>query len=155
MTLIDDPAARADKPLVVMVLARAGTGSSSTARAERGANVAGPCAVTLRGHGADPVRRGDVNHVGQLQDDLAHAICDLAPQRKLVMPGHSSGGGLVGRVAGGRNGDMIDAAIRLAPFPRHDASTTRADAGGRARPPIRRIVGPSTLDVAVVTQSVA
>ncbi|WP_101067991.1 alpha/beta hydrolase [Roseovarius salinarum] len=137
----------ADKPLVVMVHGSGWHGQQFDRLAWALRDVAEVRAVTLRGHGADPVRRGDVDHVGQLEDDLAHAIGDVAPGRNVVMLGHSSGGGLVVRFAGGRHGGMIDAAILLAPFLQHDAPTTRANAGGWAHPLTRRIVGLSMLNM--------
>ena len=146
VTVVAEGAAE-DKPLVVMVHGSGWHGQQFDRLAWALRDVAELRAVTLRGHGADPVRRGDVDHVGQLEDDLAHAIGDVAPGRKVVMLGHSSGGGLVVRFAGGRHGDMIDAAILLAPFLQHDAPTTRANAGGWARPLTRRIVGLSMLNM--------
>jgi pimeloyl-ACP methyl ester carboxylesterase len=135
-----------DKPLVVMVHGSGWHGQQFDRLAWALRDVAETRAVTLRGHGADPVRRGDVDYIGQFEDDLAHAIGD-AGGRKVVMLGHSSGGGLVVRFAGGRRGDMIDAAILLAPFLRHDAPTTRANAGGWAHPLTRRIIGLSMLNM--------
>lgn len=136
-----------DKPLVVMVHGSGWHGQQFDRLAWALRDVAELRAVTLRGHGADPVRRGDVDYIGQLEDDLASAIGDVAPGRKVAMLGHSSGGGLVVRFAGGRHGGLIDAAILLAPFLKHDAPTTRENAGGWARPLTRRIIGLSMLNM--------
>lgn len=103
--------------------------------------------VTLRGHGAEPERRGDVDYLGQLEDDLAAIVAD-AGTRRVVLLGHSSGGGLVVRMAGGAHGALIDRAILLAPFLQYDAPTTRANSGGWARPLTRRIIGLSMLNMA-------
>lgn len=102
--------------------------------------------VTLRGHGANPERRGDVDYIGQLEDDLAEILADAADRRVIVL-GHSSGGGLVVRMAGGKHGHLIDQAILLAPFLQYDAPTTRANSGGWARPLTRRIIGLSMLNM--------
>jgi len=101
----------------------------------------------LRGHGTNPSKRGDVDHIGQLEQD----ICDLiqATQKsgqKVVLAGHSSGGGLVVRFAGGPYGDMIDRAVLLAPFLKYNAPTTRPNSGGWARPLTRRIIGLTMLN---------
>jgi pimeloyl-ACP methyl ester carboxylesterase len=59
----------------------------------------------LRGHGPKPGRRGDIDYIGQFEDDLADLIA--AKQRagqNVVLAGHSSGGGLVTRFAGGADG---------------------------------------------------
>ena len=98
----------------------------------------------MRGHGPSPKRRGDVDTIGQLEDDMADLIAHLRQGRgtpQIVLGGHSSGGGFVVRFAGGPHGDMADAFILLAPFLKHDAPTVRGNAGGWARPATRRIIG--------------
>ena len=73
----------------------------------------------LRGHGFQPERRGDVDYIGQLEDDLADLISILKkqyPNASFILGGHSSGGGLVIRFAGSRYGSKIDAYVLLAPF---------------------------------------
>ena len=103
----------------------------------------------LRGHGAAPLRRGDIDHIGQLEEDVADLIAAFgSPGRKVVLLGHSSGGGLVVRFAGGAYGGEIDGAVLLAPFLQHDAPTTRPGSGGWAQPLVRRIVGLSMLNAA-------
>ncbi len=50
----------------------------------------------LRGHGQAPKRRGDVDYVGQLEDDLADLISMIRednPHAMLIVGGHSSGAG--------------------------------------------------------------
>lgn len=147
MTVVHDPAAGEDLPVVVMIHGSGWHGQQFDRLAWALRDVAEVRAVTLRGHGADPVRRGDVDYIGQLEDDLASAIGDVAQGRKVVLLGHSSGGGLVVRFAGGRHGGLFDAAILLAPFLKHDAPTTRENAGGWARPLTRRIIGLSMLNM--------
>jgi alpha-beta hydrolase superfamily lysophospholipase len=108
----------------------------------------------MRGHGFTPVRRGDVDHIGQMEEDVADLIDHVThgmPKASVVLGGHSSGGGFVVRFAGGGYGSKADAFILLAPFLKHNAPTTRRDAGGWARPAIRRIIGLSMLNSAHVT----
>jgi len=96
----------------------------------------------LRGHGTAPERRGDVDYVGQLEDDLAALIkAEARPDQDVTLLGHSSGGGLVARFAGGPHGDLMDRVILLAPYLGHDAPTTRPNAGGWAHRLLRRYVG--------------
>ncbi len=96
----------------------------------------------LRGHGPSPERRGDVDYVGQLEDDLAALIeAEASPDQDVILLGHSSGGGLVVRFAGGPHGDLMDRAILLAPYLGHDVPTTRPNAGGWAHPLLRRYIG--------------
>lgn len=103
----------------------------------------------LRGHGFAPERRGDVDYIGQLEDDLA-ALIDMArqqfPEAMVIVGGHSSGGGLAVRFAGGEHGTMADAYLLLAPFLKYNAPTTRPNSGGWARPNSRRIVGLTMLN---------
>lgn len=103
----------------------------------------------LRGHGPRPQRRGDVDYIGQLEDDLADLIGLLKtrdPGKKIVLGGHSIGGGLVIRFAGGAHRDLADAFLLLAPFLKYDAPTTRPYSGGWANPATRRIIGLSMLN---------
>ncbi len=101
----------------------------------------------LRGHGTAPGRRGDVDYIGQYEDDLADMITAVAkPGQKVIMAGHSSGGGLVVRFAGGEHGDLLNGAVLMAPFLKHNAPTTRPNSGGWAHVLTRRIIGLSILN---------
>ncbi|MEM7257077.1 MAG: alpha/beta hydrolase [Pseudomonadota bacterium] len=62
----------------------------------------------IRGHGQS-APGGDVDYIGQLEHDLADLIAhiNLNDNQKLVIVGHSSGGGLAVRY--GRNGDLPQA----------------------------------------------
>ncbi|MFQ5437407.1 MAG: alpha/beta hydrolase [Paracoccaceae bacterium] len=101
----------------------------------------------LRGHGVSPARRGDVDYIGQLEDDLADLIeLERKSGQKVILAGHSSGGGLVVRFAGGAHGDLIDGAVLLAPFLKYNAPTTREYSGGWAHPLTRRIIGLTLLN---------
>lgn len=106
----------------------------------------------LRGHGPNAKRRGDVDYIGQLEDDLADLIISRRkPGQRVVLAGHSSGGGLVVRFAGGIHRDLIDAAVLLAPFLKYNAPTTRQNAGGWAHTLTRRIIGLSMLNALKIT----
>ena len=103
----------------------------------------------LRGHGFTPEQRGDVAYIGQLEDDLADLISvaqQKFPERTMIIGGHSSGGGLAIRFAGGEHGAMADAYLLLAPFLKYNAPTTRPSSGGWARPLTRRIIGLAMLN---------
>ncbi len=114
------------------------------------ANLAGKADVIvpdLRGHGTAPGRRGDIDYIGQFEDDLADMIKAVAkPEQPVIMAGHSSGGGLVVRFAGGKHGDLIDGAVLMAPFLHHNAPTMRENAGGWSQILLRRIIGLSILN---------
>lgn len=103
----------------------------------------------LRGHGFNPQQRGDVTYIGQLEDDLADLIAVARtqfPGAKIIVGGHSSGGGLAVRFAGGAHGALADAYLLLAPFLKYNAPTTRPASGGWAVPNSRRIAGLAMLN---------
>jgi len=103
----------------------------------------------LRGHGPTPVRRGDVDYIEQLEDDVADFIAVIRrehPDAALVVGGHSSGGGLALRFAGSQYGQQADAYLLMAPFLKYNAPTTRSNSGGWARPYTGRIAGLTMLN---------
>ena len=103
----------------------------------------------LRGHGNSPERRGDVDYIDQLEDDLADLIKFVrsdAPDATLIVGGHSSGGGFAIRFAGGQYGQQADGYLLLSPYLKHNAPTIRPNAGGWAQPYTGRIVGLTILN---------
>lgn len=131
-------------PLVIMVHGSGWYGGQFDRLAWALADVAEVKAITLRGHGENPVRRGDVDYIGQLEDDIADLIA-IDPRAPILL-GHSSGGGLAVRFAGGSHGEKLAGAILLAPFLKHNAPTTRPNSGGWAHVLTRRIIGLSMLN---------
>ncbi|MFI0472671.1 alpha/beta hydrolase [Halomonas sp. HMF6819] len=104
----------------------------------------------MRGHGLSPVKRGDIDYIEQLEDDLADFISHVRTVNDrletVVVGGHSSGGGLAVRFAGGNHGDLASAYLLLAPYLGHDAPTVRENAGGWAAPNLSRIIPISMLN---------
>lgn len=106
----------------------------------------------LRGHGPAPERRGDIDYIGQFEDDLADLIRAFGGQdRPVYMVGHSSGGGLAIRFAGGPYGDMLTRAVLIAPFLKYNAPTALEDTGGWSHVLLRRVIGLSMLNSIGVT----
>jgi len=98
----------------------------------------------LRGHGLTPKRRGDVDYIGQLEDDLADLIAIILkdnPKSMLVVGAHSSGSGLTIRFAGSQYGEKAYAYMLMSPFLKYNAPTTRVSSGGFAKPYTGRIIG--------------
>ncbi len=103
----------------------------------------------LRGHGHKPERRGDVDYIGQLEDDLADFIAMIRrdnPKAMFIVGGHSSGGGLAIRFAGSKYGYQANAYMLLSPYLQHNAPTIRPNSGGWAQPHTGRIIGLTLLN---------
>lgn len=106
----------------------------------------------LRGHGPSPETRGDIAYIDQFEDDIADLADTLRkPGQQLLIGGHSSGGGLAIRYAGGKYGETLGGAVLLAPYLKYDAPTVRPNSGGWARPLTRRIIGLSMLNAVGIT----
>lgn len=138
-----------DGPLVVVVHGSGWHGGSYTAIGDSLARDYGfeVLIPDLRGHGPNPQRRGDIDYIGQFEDDLADLITGYGgADRPVYMVGHSSGGGLTIRFAGGEHGDMLEKAVLIAPFLKHDAPTARDDAAGWSHVLVRRLIGQSMLN---------
>ncbi len=140
------------KPLLILVHGSGWAGLQFHRLAAHLSDTAYVVVPDLRGHGANPERRGDVDYINQMEDDIAILIeAERLPGQPVFLAGHSSGGGLVIRFAGGAHGDKIDQAILLAPFLKYNAPTTRQNSGGWAHIMTRRIIGLSMLNMVGIT----
>jgi alpha-beta hydrolase superfamily lysophospholipase len=141
-----------EKPLLVLVHGSGWVGLQFNNLANSLSDEAYVVVPDLRGHGANPERRGDVDYIAQMEDDLAALIkAERLPNQEVIVAGHSSGGGLVTRFAGGEHGNLMDHAILLAPFLKYNAPTTRENSGGWAHAMTRRIIGLSMLNTFKIT----
>ena len=108
----------------------------------------------LRGHGRNLQQQPDIDHIGQLEDDLddliTYAQHELQAER-IVLAGHSSGGGLVLRYLAGEQQAQVDQAILLAPYLGHDAPTVKHNSGGWVSVGVKRWVGLAMLNGIGVT----
>lgn len=102
---------------------------------------AGYTAYTLdmRGHGATG-EKGQIQYIGQLEDDLADFMQTLAIQGKVSLAGFSSGGGFVLRFAGSRRQHLFNNYLLLAPFISQTAASHRPDSGGWVKIGVPRVV---------------
>ena len=130
------------RTVAVLVHGSAGPGTSMHALAEalRGTGITA-YVLDIRGHGGSG-RRGDIDYVGQLDDDLADFVAQLGPPasgatRTLI--GFSAGAGFTLRFAGGPKGDLFDRYVFLAPI-LPGAPTLRPNAGGWTNIAIPRLV---------------
>lgn len=96
----------------------------------------------LRGHGRDG-QPGDIDYIGQLQDDLADfaRLIRLAhPRADISLVGHSSGGGFVLRIAEGPDARLFDRFVLVSPLLAYGTVTSRPELGEWAVPFAGRII---------------
>jgi len=108
-----------------------GAGMHPLAKALRdaGASVYVP---VLRGHG-NSGRAGDIDYIGQLEDDLADftaVLRPLHPNASFSLIGFSSGGGFVLRVIASPDERLFDRFIMISPALPQSAPTIRPATGG-------------------------
>src|SRR5580700_5917341 len=100
-------------------------------------------APDLRGHGSSG-RRGDIDYIGQLDDDLVDFVAAIRPAHAkagMTLIGFSGGGAFTIRIAGGPHGDLFNRYIVIDPAIVYPSARARPNAGGWAMPYIPRIVG--------------
>jgi pimeloyl-ACP methyl ester carboxylesterase len=98
----------------------------------------------LRGHYLSGIRRGDVDYLGQLEDDLADLIAHARAaghEGEVIVGGHSSGAGLAIRFAGGEHRSLADGYLLLSPVIPVAPSVRNGDAGGWAILNEKRLTG--------------
>ena len=108
----------------------------------------------LRGHGESSLANmGDVSYLGQFEHDLEDLYNHLVlkySNPKMILGGHSSGGGLALKYGG--NGLLqFDAYILLAPYLGYKAPTVRPNSGGWVQVAKRRYAGLAMLNNITVT----
>lgn len=97
-------------------------------------------AFDIRGHGKSG-ERGQVNYIGQLDDDLEDFVNTTKPAKPRTLVGFSSGGGFALRVASSPRGAQFDNFLLMAPYIHHMAITNKsADSAGWVSLGIPRIV---------------
>ena len=112
-------------------------------------NIANVYTPNLRGHGINPLKRGDISYINQLEDDIDDFIKMVKknhPNSKVILGGHSSGGGLAIRFAGSKYNESVDAYMLLSPFLKYNAPTMRSKSGNWAYAHMPRIIGLSMLN---------
>jgi non-heme chloroperoxidase len=128
--------------IAVLVHGTAGPGTSMHALASS-LRAAGVTAYVLdiRGHGGSG-RRGDIDYIGQLDDDLADFVTQLGPAHRgeiRTLVGFSGGAGFGIRFAGGPYGLLFDRYVLLSPI-LPGSPAWRPNAGGWINVAIPRII---------------
>lgn len=126
----------------------------SLAQAVSRADAAKVYLPNLRGHFMSGRRRGDVDYIGQLEDDIADLVSvarDHGQTGRVTIGGHSSGGGFAIRFAGGKHGHLVSSFLLLAPVIPTAPSVRGGDAGGWAYLNQNRLFGLLALNAIGVT----
>jgi pimeloyl-ACP methyl ester carboxylesterase len=133
----------APEKIAILIHGSAGPGTSMHVLAESlratGVTVYVP---DIRGHGGSG-RRGDIDYIGQIDDDLADFVAQLGAVRSgetRTLVGFSAGAGFTIRFAGGPYGLLFDRYVLLSPTTLSGAPTLRPNAGGWVSLALPRIV---------------
>jgi pimeloyl-ACP methyl ester carboxylesterase len=121
-----------------------GAGYHALATAISSAGAAKVVLPNLRGHYLSGRRRGDVDYIGQYEDDLADLVAELRRHDlngPITLGGHSSGGGLAIRFAGGTHRALVSSFLVLAPIIPTSAAVRGGNAGGWSILHMRRLYG--------------
>jgi non-heme chloroperoxidase len=124
-----------------------GSGLHPLAKALRHAGVSVYVPV-LRGHG-NFGRSGDIDYIGQLEDDLADFVIvlrPLNPNTSFTLVGFSSGGGFVLRVIASPDEKLFDRFIMISPALPQGAPTIRPGTGGWVSLAMPRIIALTILN---------
>ena len=82
--------------------------------------------LDFRGHGQSEGIAGDVDYIDQYTDDLIDVISNIKknkPKGKIIIAGHSMGGGIVLRYAMKKSAPLVDGYLLFAPLLGHNAPT--------------------------------
>lgn len=110
-------------------------------------------ALDIRGHGQSGGRPGDVDYIGQYDDDLADVVSYIKqekPDHKIIIAGHSMGGGISLRYAMRDDFPEVDGYLLTAPTLGHINPTMRTESAGPEESflklHIQRIIGLTMLN---------
>ncbi|WP_224996905.1 alpha/beta hydrolase [Cesiribacter sp. SM1] len=112
-------------------------------------NIATVITPDVRGHGRNKGKRGDIDFIGQLENDIEDLIQFSKKNlnaNKIILVGHSSGGGFVLRYIGNPDNSKVDKAILMAPYLGYKAPTVKPSSGGWVKVALKRIIGISMLN---------
>ncbi len=128
---------------------------NKTAGLLREATGAEVIALDFRGHGNSEGIKGDVSYVDQYVDDLADVVAFLMkqkPSRKIILAGHSMGGGIALRYAMQKNVPEVGGYVLFAPLlgensPTSVPSSDTPDSSQMLKAHSRRILGIKILNL--------
>ncbi|WP_461535167.1 alpha/beta hydrolase [Spongorhabdus nitratireducens] len=98
----------------------------------------------LRGHGRNDGARGDIDYIGQLDhdiEDLFGYVKEHYAGTRIVLGGHSSGGGMALRYVGNKSVPQPDGLLLIAPYLGHKAPTVKPNSGEWVTVALKRWIG--------------
>jgi non-heme chloroperoxidase len=107
-------------------------------------------ALDIRGHGESGVK-GNIDYIGQLEDDLVAFVNEIAPAKPSTLEGFSSGGGFALRFAGSTQQNLFDNYLLMSPYISHEAPNYRSNSGGWVQVGVPRIIGLTILNSVGIT----
>jgi pimeloyl-ACP methyl ester carboxylesterase len=113
------------KQIVVLVHGSSGSSHSMHPLAEylqkQGVTV---YSLDIRGHG-NSGRKGDIEYIGQLEDDLEDLVNEVLHNQKAILIGFSAGGGFVLRFAASDRQKLFSRYILLSPYLGYNSPTVK------------------------------
>jgi alpha-beta hydrolase superfamily lysophospholipase len=97
-------------------------------------------ALDIRGHG-NSGRKGDIDYIGQLEDDMEDFVNQVLREQKATLVGFSAGGGFALRFAASERQKLFSRYILLSPYIGYDSPTVKPKSGGWADVSYSRIIG--------------
>lgn len=101
-------------------------------------------AIDIRGHG-NSGRKGDIEYIGQLEDDMEDFANQVLKDRTTTLVGFSQGGGFVLRFAAGTRSPLFDRYILLSPYIGYNAPVLKPASSSWAAVSYPRIISISLL----------
>jgi non-heme chloroperoxidase len=98
----------------------------------------------LRGHGRNKGHKGDIDYIGQLDHDIEDLLIHVEENyrgTKVVLGGHSSGGGMALRYVGNESVLQPNALLLFAPYLGHESPTVKPNSGEWVTVALKRWIG--------------
>ena len=129
--------------LFVHGVASDSSGLNQTAGMIRAAGPVEVITLDLRGHGESGGRPWDIDYIGQYEDDLADVVAQIRASRpagRVILAGHSMGGGIALRYALLTDAPRLDAYLLFAPYLGLRSPTSRTESSEDAVPDFEPII---------------